>query len=475
VAFAFAIAALMGGKLDSGWARWTRPWTLAAWLFLTLGIALGSWWAYYELGWGGWWFWDPVENASFMPWLAGTALIHSLAATEKRGVFKSWTLLLAIFAFSLSLLGTFLVRSGVLTSVHAFAADPTRGFFILLFLAFVIGGSLALYAVRAPGLKSSASFAYVSKESSLLLNNLVLISAMLMVLLGTLYPLIADALDWGKISVGPPYFNLFFVPMMAVLMLCMPLGILLKWKQDNLGNYKKMLLTVAVVSLVIAVIFSFSYAGEFSFFAVLSVFVGVWVIAVQLWDIKYQTRHAPGFMSGLKKLSRSYTGMALGHIGIAVTALGVALTSLYNASTDVRMAPGDAEEIAGFVFEMKKVEQVTGENYMASRAYIDVKRGSALITTLTPEKRAYNSDRGNMMTEAGIYPGFLRDLYVSMGEPLDGGAWSMRLHYKPFVRWVWLGALIMSLGAALSMADRRYRLRAVLKQERPGEESHAAA
>lgn len=462
VAFAFAIAALLEGRVDAQWIRWTRPWALSAWIFLTLGIALGSWWAYYELGWGGWWFWDPVENASFMPWLTGTALLHSLAVSEKRGVFKSWTLLLAIFAFSLSLLGTFLVRSGVLTSVHAFASDPERGYFILAFLVLVIGASLTLYAVRAEKLQSDISFSVVSRETALLLNNVILIIVMLIVLLGTLYPLVADALNWGKISVGPPYFNYFFIPLMALLIFLMPIGSTLKWKQDSLSPRRHFLVITGVVCLLLAGVFSFAYEGRLNWQTLLSVAVVLWLWVLTLFDIRHHSRHSPSLWQGLVKLSRSYKGMVIAHLGIGVTAAGICLTSIYTESKDVRMESGVPVSLSGIEFVFDEIKLVRGQNYMAQVAEVKVSRDGEWIKTLHTEKRAYNSNRGNMMTEAGIDAGFFADIYVSMGEPIDKqnpeGAWAMRLHHKPFVRWIWLGALLMALGAAFSLSDRRYRV-----------------
>ena len=398
-----------------------------------------------------------------MPWLVGTALLHSLAATEKRGVFKSWTLLLAIFAFSLSLLGTFLVRSGVLTSVHAFASDPGRGYFILAFLALVIGGSFTLYAVRAPLLKTATTFDTVSKETSLLVNNLILFAVMIIVLLGTLYPLISDAMDWGKISVGPPYFNLFFIPLMALLLLLLPVGMLMKWKKDSFTGLSQRLKIGAVLSLVAGVVFSFVYEGAFNWQTALTVVVFTWVWVVTLGDVRYQTRNAGSLFAGLKKLSNSYKGMVVAHLGIAVTAAGVSLTSIYNNSLDVRMEHGQRVELGHYAFVLEGVHQYQGQNYSASRGEVTVYRGDSVISRLQPEKRSYNSDRGNMMTEAAIAPGFFADIYVSMGEALDqhnpNGAWAMRVHHKPFVRWVWLGAILMALGAILSVSDRRYRIK----------------
>jgi len=464
VAFAFAIAALLEGSVDQQWIRWTRPWALSAWIFLTLGIALGSWWAYYELGWGGWWFWDPVENASFMPWLTGTALLHSLAVSEKRGVFKSWTLLLAIFAFSLSLLGTFLVRSGVLTSVHAFASDPERGYFILAFLVLVIGGSLTLYALRAEKLQSDAVFHLVSRETALLLNNIILIVIMLIVLLGTLYPLVADALNWGKISVGPPYFNFFFIPLLVLLIFLMPIGSTLKWKEDSLSHRRNYLIGVFLACCVAGTLFSLGYERSFNGKTIAGVSVVLWLWVLTLLDVRYQCRHSDSLWKGMVKLSRSYKGMVIAHIGIGVTATGIFLTSIYTESKDVRMVSGVPVSLGKLDFMFNEIRIVRGPNYIAQVAEVQVSRDQKPIKILHTEKRSYNSNRGNMMTEAGIDAGFFADIYVSMGEPIDKqnpeGAWAMRLHHKPFVRWIWLGALLMALGAAFSMSDRRYRVSA---------------
>ena len=461
VAFAFAIAALLQGTLDRQWIRWTRPWVLSAWIFLTLGIALGSWWAYYELGWGGWWFWDPVENASFMPWLAGTALLHSLSASENRGVFKSWTLLLAIFAFSLSLLGTFLVRSGVLTSVHAFASDPERGYFILAFLMLVVGGSLTLYALRADKLQQSEQFALASRETALLFNNVILTVIMLVVLLGTLYPLIADALKWGKISVGPPYFNFFFVPMMGLLLLVMPVGASLKWKKNELTEQHKRWLVLSPLCLSGGLLFCFAYEGAFNWRAFVLVSLVLWLWLWTLHELYRQCRHAPGLLQGISRLSRSYKGMVLAHLGLGITVAGIGLTSIYTHSKDVRMEPGQAVSLSGMDFVFSGARVGRGENYTSLYAEITVSRDGNEVAWLHSEKRSYNSNRSNMMTEAGIAPGLFADIYVSMGEPIDKlrpeGAWAMRLHYKPFVRWIWLGAIIMALGAGFSVSDRRYR------------------
>lgn len=462
VAFSFAIAALLSGNLDSAWARWSRPWTTVAWAFLTLGIALGSWWAYYELGWGGWWFWDPVENASFMPWLVGTALIHSLAVTEKRGIFKSWTILLAIFAFSLSLLGTFLVRSGVLTSVHAFANDPERGVFILGFLLFVVGGSLLLYALRAPTVKSAASFTGLSRESFLMLNNVFLLVIMATVLLGTLYPLLADALDLGKVSVGPPYFNFFFLPLMGGLCVLLGIGARLNWKRNNLSSVLSLLLRPLVLSLVLALLFPFVYgmvAGvEYQWLAALGVFLGAWVVISTIFDALSKASGRNGVWRGLQKLSLSYWGMVLAHLGVAVSVLGIALNTIYSEQRDVRMESGGSQILGVYEFKLDRIEAIRGPNYLADRAEILVFRDSQLLTVLYPEKRRYLSG-GNVMTEAAIDAGWVNEIYVAMGESLGDGAWAVRIHFKPFVRWIWLGAILMSLGGCLAIIDKRYRVR----------------
>lgn len=463
VAFAFAIAALMSGRLDSAWARWSRPWTTVAWAFLTLGIALGSWWAYYELGWGGWWFWDPVENASFMPWLVGTALIHSLAVTEKRGVFKSWTILLAIFAFSLSLLGTFLVRSGVLTSVHAFANDPERGVFILGFLLVVIGGSLLLYALRAPAVKSIASFEWLSREFFLLSNNIVLAIVMLTVLLGTLYPLFADALGWGKISVGPPYFNAFFVPLMGVLCLLMGLGPLTLWKKTGREKVWKLVKHPIAISLFCGAIFPALYGNEYSIGAAIAVAIAMWIVTTLTVDMMHKVRNANTVSQGLSRLTRSYYGMVLAHFGVAVTLLGACLNTIYSDQRDLRMEEGERQILGRYEYHLVAIKGIKGPNYRAQQGQIDVYQGQQLLTTLYPEKRRYLSG-GNVMTEAGIESGFFGDIFVALGESLgvaDSGkkAWAVRLHDKPFVNWIWLGSLFMALGGFLAISDKRYRLK----------------
>jgi cytochrome c-type biogenesis protein CcmF len=462
VAFAFAIAALWSGRLDVTWARWSRPWTVVAWLFLTLGIALGSWWAYYELGWGGWWFWDPVENASFMPWLVGTALIHSLAVTDKRGLFKSWTVLLAIFAFSLSLLGTFLVRSGVLTSVHSFAADPERGLFILGFLGVVIGASLTLYALRAPTVNSTADYSGFSREVFLLVNNVIMLVAAVTVLCGTLFPLIADALKLGKYSVGPPYFNAVFVPLMALLIVFMGIGPGAGWKQTRAGDVWRRLLPALIASLVIGLVFPFAYGGEFHAGVVLTVVLSGWLVLATLADLKTRAKFGDGFVIALRRLPLSYHAMLIAHLGFAVTTAGVGLTTVYSIEHDLRMEVGQRETLAGYEFEFAGTQAVQGPNYVARRATIFVRKGDDLIAELHPEKRSYTARAGQMMTEASIDPGLMRDVYVAMGEPLGASAagaeaWAVRLHYKPFVRWIWLGAILMAVGGAFAAADKRYR------------------
>jgi len=456
VAFAFAIAALLGGKLDAAWARWSRPWTIVAWAFLGIGIALGSWWAYYELGWGGWWFWDPVENASFMPWLVGTALIHSLAVTEKRGVFKSWTVLLAIAAFSLSLLGTFLVRSGVLTSVHAFATDPERGVFILAFLLVVVGGSLALFAVRAPVVKSQVGFGLWSRETLLLVNNIVLVVSAAMILLGTLYPLVLDALTGAKLSVGPPYFNALFLPLMALLMAVISVGVLVRWKDTPLKWLGSMLAPVLVASVVLAVAATFLH-GDFHWAVLAVCLLAFWVILAGVRDILDKTRHK-GLIKGLPSLGRSYWGMQMAHFGFAVCALGVVLTSLGSYERDLRMAPGDSVELGGYRFQFDGAVHHEGPNFISDKGTIRVFDGERQISVLHPEKRLYTVQQATM-TEAGIDAGFTRDLFVALGEPLEQGAWAVRVHIKPFVRWIWLGALLMGLGGFLAAADKRYRIK----------------
>ncbi len=467
VAFSFAVAALLGGTLDATWARWTRPWTTAAWTFLTIGIMLGSMWAYYVLGWGGWWFWDPVENASFMPWLAGTALIHSLAVTEKRGAFKSWTVLLAIIAFSLSLLGTFLVRSGVLSSVHAFATDPRRGLFILAFLAVVIGGSLALYAWRAPKVGLGSRFEVVSRETMLLANNVLFVVAMLSVLLGTLYPLLLDAMGMGKISVGPPYFDTVFVPLMVPIVFLMGVGPLARWKRAEIPDLAKRLQWAVVVAVVAALATGF-IAGRITLGSTLGFLMAFWIVAsvaTDVWErIKPSGGVRAGVVSRLRLLPRSMVGMLVAHLGVAAFAWGVSMVNTYEVERDVKMAVGDTTEVSGYVFTFRGLKNVQGPNYDAVQGLMEVTRNGKPVVLLHPEKRVYRVQQ-NPMTEAAIDPGFTRDLYVSLGEQVAGGAWIVRVYVKPFVDWIWGGCLLMALGGALAATDRRYRLKQ--RQDKP--------
>ncbi len=459
VAFAFALSALLGGKLDSTWARWSRPWTTVAWVFMTIGIALGSWWAYYELGWGGWWFWDPVENASFMPWLVGTALMHSLAVTEKRGAFKSWTVLLAIAAFSLSLLGTFLVRSGVLTSVHAFASDPRRGIFILSFLVVVIGASLLLFAWRAPKVGLGGKFELVSRESLLLSNNVLLSVASASVFLGTLYPLFMDALGFGKLSVGPPYFHTVFVPLMVPMVMMMGLGPVARWKQASLPDIWQRVRWALAASMVIALLLPF-VLGQWTPLIALGLLMAFWVITTSLLDLAKRLGKEGTLWQRLKKPSLSYYGMQFAHLGIAVFIIGVTMVKGYETERDVRMDVGDTVEAGGYVFRFDGVSEQEGPNYVASQGRVSVLKDGKLVTELHPEKRQYNAS-GMPMTEAAIRPGLLRDLYVSLGEPIpDTSAWAVRVYIKPFVDWIWFGCFLMALGGILAVSDRRYRIHA---------------
>lgn len=457
VPFAFAIAALLDGKVDARWLRWTRPWTNIAWAFLTLGIALGSWWAYYELGWGGWWFWDPVENASFMPWLAGAALLHSQAVTEKRGSFRGWTLLLAIATFSLSLLGTFLVRSGVLTSVHAFAADPSRGLFVLIFLGLVIGGSLLLYALRAPSDDPGKPFQASSRETLLLANNLLLTTACAMVLLGTLYPLLADALELGKLSVGPPYFALMFLLLMAPLVLLLPFGPLFRWQREQLSRPAAMLLPWAGLALG-AALGAYFMAPQGAWKVAAGVGGAVWVAAGTLRFVWTRLR------GDGNRYTAEMLGMTLAHAGVAVFLIGALLTEGLSQQRELALAPGQTVEVGRYAFRFDGVAHRQGPNFEADRGSVTVFENDRLLGVMHPEKRAYASG-GQVMTEAAIDPGLSRDLYVALGEPLGDGAWAMRVHIKPFVRWIWAGALLMMLGGFVAAADRRFRPKLVAESE----------
>jgi cytochrome c-type biogenesis protein CcmF len=458
VAFAFAIAALLSGKLDVAWARWSRPWTTVAWAFLTLGIALGSWWAYRELGWGGWWFWDPTENASFMPWLAATALIHSLAVTEKRGAFKAWTVLLALMAFSLSLLGTFLVRSGVLSSVHAFATDPARGSFILAFLVVVIGGSLALYAWRAPKMVTGGGFTWFSRESLLLANNVILVAALGAVLLGTLYPLFMDAMGLGKISVGPPYFNAVFVPLMAPGLFLMAIGPLARWKEASLPDIATRLKWALAVAVAVAILLPLTLDG-FKPWASLGFFLAAWVALAVLVAFADRLKTGQGsVMQKLAGLPRGFWGMQLAHFGMAVGIAGIAVVANYETERDVRMEIGSYAELAGHTFTFRGTTEHDGPNYRAARATIEVAKDGKVISILHPEKRVYNAS-GMAMTEASVRPVIFSDIYVALGEQLDDqGSWTVRLFWKPFINWLWLGAAFMVIGGFMAASDRRYRI-----------------
>ena len=454
VAFAFAVAALLAGRFDAAWARWSRPWTTAAWLFLTIGIALGSWWAYYELGWGGWWFWDPVENASFMPWLAGTALIHSLAVAEKRGAFKAWTLLLAIAAFSLSLLGTFLVRSGVLTSVHAFATDPARGVFILAFLGVVVGGSLALFGWRASSVGFAGQFDRLSRETLLLSNNVLLVAATGAVMLGTLYPLALDALGQGKISVGAPYFEAVFVPLMAPVVLLMGAAPLARWKSASLSDVATRLKWPALASVVAALLLPWA-AGRFSLGVALGLLLAAWIFTSTTVLLLQRLRSGAG---QLARSSRSFWGMVAAHVGMGIFIVGVTMVRGYETERDVKMSVGEHVDVGGYRFTFRGVQETTGPNYVALRGDVEVQPAAGGTPfKMVPEKRLYKVQQ-MPMTEAAIDSGLTRDLYVALGEPLDERTWTVRVYHKPFVNWIWGGAFVMALGGLLAVSDRRYRL-----------------
>jgi cytochrome c-type biogenesis protein CcmF len=473
VAFAFAIAALLGGQLDVRWVRWSRPWTNVAWAFLTLGIALGSWWAYYTLGWGGWWFWDPVENASFMPWLVGTALIHSQAVTEKRGSFRAWTLLLAIFAFSLSLLGTFLVRSGVLTSVHSFAADPKRGIFILAFLAAVVGGSLLIYALRAPKVAGGEPFAAVSRETALLINNLMFACAAAMVLLGTLYPLLGEALNLGRISVGPPYFGFMFVLLMLPVVLLLPFGPFLKWRDADLRVAARALAPALAVA-VLAAALAWLLVGNLPWKALAGTAASLWVgLGIALYALS-RWRNAP---KG-RRFTPEMLGMICAHFGVALFLAGVLIVEATSVEKDVRLAPAQSVTIGALSFRFDGVHDAQGPNYQAQQGVISVLEGDKTIATLHPQKRQYTRN-AQIQTEAALQPGLFRDLYVALGEPVgDDGAWAVRIYVKPFVRWIWLGALLMMLGGFIAAADKRFRtagIRDLGLEIRKGDQTRSAA
>ena len=452
VAFAFAIAAMLSGNLDQAWARWTRPWTMVAWMFLTVGIALGSWWAYYELGWGGWWFWDPVENASFMPWLMGTALIHSLAVTEKRGLFKSWTLLLAISAFSLSLLGTFLVRSGILVTVHAFATDPTRGFFILAFLGIVIVGALVLYAIRAPELDSAAGFQLLSRETFLLLNNVLLVVAAAIVFYGTLTPLLYDVLQLGKISVGPPWFEFAMLLPMVPITLLVGVGMHTAWRSQPPGALFARLRLPALLAIIIGVVVPGMLYGRLGVMLTLGTIAAFWIMFTSLLEPLRSLRRE----KGTPAISRAMLGMSVAHFGVGLFALGITLVSAFNVESDQAMQSGGSADIAGYSFELRELRDVQGPNYQAIEGRVEIRKDGDFIGEVRPQKRQYLVQQ-NWMTEAGILAHWNRDLFIALGDQLGNDTWSVRIQYKPMIRFIWLGALVMALGGGIAISDRRYR------------------
>ena len=466
VAFAFAIAAMLSGKLDQQWAKWMRPWTTLAWVFLTLGIMLGSWWAYYELGWCGWWFWDPVENASFMPWLVGTALIHSLAVTERRGLFTSWTLLLAITAFSLSLLGTFLVRSGIIVSVHAFATDPTRGFFILAFLGIVIVGALILYAWRAPSLDSDAGFSLLSRETFLLLNNVLLVVAATLVLMGTLAPLVIELLNGGKISIGPPWFEVAFLVPMIPLVVLLGLGMHTAWRTQDKRSWFAVLRIPAIVAVLLGIVLPLMFYGRTGLLLAVGFSAALWIIATSLIQPLRSMRRKAGSAA----ITRSALGMSVAHLGMGLFVLGVTVTSAFNIESDQAMSPGESIEVGAFDFEMLEIRNVEGPNYSAIEAVVEIRKDGEVVAAVRPQKRQYLVQK-NWMTEAGIHVDWNKDLFVALGDQLGNGAWSVRVQYKPMIRFIWFGAIIMALGGLIAVSDRRYRLKAV----KSSKESHVAA
>ena len=461
VAFAFAIAALMSGKMDAAWARWSRPWTVAAWSFLSIGIALGSWWAYYELGWGGWWFWDPVESVSFMPWLAGTALIHALAVTEQRNMFKHWTLLLAIFTFSLNLLGAFLVRSGVITSVHSFAVDPGRGFYLLILLALAVGGSLTLYAFRATNVSSPSRFTLYSRENTILIAMSILVTATVTILLGTLYPLIIDAMGMGKISVGAPYFNSIFIPLMIALFIFMGIGPLIRWKKARKGELSKHLNKISIFSVIFGVAWPFMFGGEFNFMVFVGMTLGCWIVMAVLKDVLNNAKQADGRWN-FSLVPLNHIGMAVAHAGIAVTVIGVTMVSSYEQELNVKVSPGESVNLSGYTIEFDGTKNVQGPNYTAIQGQVKVSLAGEFVALLKPEQRTYQVQTMGM-TEGGIHTTLFRDIFVALGDPLGQDSWSIRLYYKPFIVWVWLGGFFMALGGFLAILSKRYRKRVLAK------------
>ena len=458
VAFAFAIASLMSGRLDTAWARWSRPWTMAAWVFLTLGIILGSWWAYYELGWGGWWFWDPVENASLMPWLAGTALIHSLSVTEKRSTFKAWTVLLAILAFSLCLLGTFLVRSGILVSVHAFASDPTRGLYILAYLVLVIGGSLLLYAFQGNKIKSLDNYQRYSRESLLLLNNIMLMAFLSVVFLGTILPLIHKQIGLGSISIGAPFFDQMFLILMVPFSLLLGIGPLVKWRRDQVSAIRTPVIISLIMMVALGLGLPYLVGDRLTVTVVLGVMMAAIIVILSLYEMHTRATHRHSFLTGVFKLSRSHWGMTLAHLGVAMTVFGIAMSQNFSIEKDVRMREGDSVQILDYQFTFKGLKITDGANYQGGTADIAITKNGKPEATLHAEKRFYNVSKMGM-TEAAIDWGFSRDLYAALGEQLEDGSWGLRLYYKPFIRWIWFGGLFMAIGGLLCMLDKRYRIR----------------
>ena len=456
VVFAFAIAALLSGRMDAAWARWSRPWANVSWAILTIGIALGSWWAYYELGWGGWWAWDPVENPPLITWLFGTALIHSLAVTEKRGVFKSWTVLLAILAFSGSLLGTFITRSGLLTSVHAFASDPSRGFFILGILGIAIGGSLLLYALRAPLMKADFGFDLTSRELFLLANNVILVVSAASVFLGTLFPMVYQAITDDLISIGPPYFNTIFVPLMMLLFVFIGIGPMSKWKRTSISYLVAQLSKVLAASIGLGILLPLIVLMKFSLAATVTMILASWIVLTIGKDISSKIANKRSLAAGFKSLSLSYYGMQLAHFGIALMLVGASLTSYFSVERGVLLSPGESVDLGAYNFTLEGSSRIEGPNYVGEEAEITVMRDGDMVTDLHPERRIYVAT-GTPSTEMAIDAGFLRDLFVTLGEQKPDGAWSMTIYVKPFIRWIWLGAVFMAFGGTLAAGDKRYR------------------
>jgi cytochrome c-type biogenesis protein CcmF len=467
MAFSFAVAALIEGRVDAAWARWVRPWTLAAWVFLTIGIGLGSWWAYYELGWGGFWFWDPVENASFMPWLIAAALLHSAIVVEKREALKSWTILLAILAFGFSLIGTFIVRSGIITSVHAFANDPERGMFILMILAVFMGGAFTLYAFRASAMEAKGVFSTVSRESGLVLNNLLLAVSSFVVFIGTIWPLVAE-MFWGRtVSVGPPFFNAAFTPFAFAIAVALPIGAVLPWKRAQLGRAMRLMSGVALLTIALLGLFYALGTGR-SLAGLITLALGVWLVAgaaVDLWQRTGQGREIAAKFSRLTRLPRADWGKAMAHAGLGITFIGVGALVTYQIE-DIRVAQiGEEFDVGAYHLTVRDVREVQGPNYISTMAFVEVAKDGRIVDVLTPEKRIYPV-AGMPTTEAGIDSGFTRDVYVALGDPQLDGGWAVRTWIKPFANWIWGGAIIMALGGALSLTDRRYRVAAGAARDR---------